>query len=71
MSEWQDISTAPKDGTPIVLVDWKQMCLLSGCPLMGAGYWHEGLNEWTGAGGSADVDYPTHWMPLEPPEASQ
>ena len=64
MNLWQPIETAPKDGTALILVDWRQVCLISGCPLMGSGYWHDGLQEWTGAGGSADVCSPTHWTPL-------
>lgn len=65
--DWMPIESAPKDGTPVVLVDWEQVCIISGCPLMGACYWHASLGQWVGAGGSADVDEPTHWMPLPAP----
>jgi len=65
--DWQPIETAPKDGRTVILVDWEQVCMLSDGPLLGACYWHSGLNEWVGAGGSADVDPATHWMPLPAP----
>lgn len=65
--KWIRIDFAPKDGTALILADWTQVCMLSGCPLMGSGYWHAELAEWVGAGGSADVEQPTHFMHLQTP----
>ncbi|MES2753815.1 MAG: hypothetical protein V4659_04045 [Pseudomonadota bacterium] len=68
MTDWQLIGTAPKDGTPIILADWDQLCLISGCPHLGAGYWHIEMGEWVSAGGSdCPEETPTHWAPLRAP----
>ena len=66
MSEWQDISTAPKDGTVVFLTDGEW--------LAGTGWFQEDsgwvfldptvtgfLNGWSGENG------PTDWMPLPKP----
>ena len=81
MSEWQDIATAPKDGTFVLL--HVPNGLESGAVTVGA-YWKETDREkngrfmvghWDGwLGMDADIGSswcePTHWMPLpEPPVA--
>tara|TARA_R110000824_G_C14847424_1_gene639740 strand:- start:75 stop:293 length:219 start_codon:yes stop_codon:yes gene_type:complete len=72
MTDWQDISTAPKDGTIV---------LLAGDGWIDAGAWVSELNDsddpdgWT-CWSVASWNYqewsfarPTHWMPLpEPPQ---
>ncbi len=61
MSEWQDISTAPKDGTKVLCYTIKGVIIM---------HWHQPGNPtarafWTG---EKSVQ-PTHWMPLpEPPK---
>lgn len=64
MNAWKDISTAPKDGTPILVC-------VSGCwPDTVA--WNAKQEAWEEGDGSFSTldDWPlTHWMPLpEPPE---
>ena len=73
MSEWQPISTAPKDGTSV---------LLAGTRSVGEGFWDDGSEcyghrggagwFWEGDRGSlltASNAIVTHWMPLpEPPK---
>ena len=65
-ANWQDISTAPKDGTRFVAVgqnygldsETQHTCIaqrLAGC-------WVE-VSEWNGA---SKLKYLTHWMPLPP-----
>lgn len=68
MSEWQDIETAPKDGTRILIV-------VSGSYVMEAS-WH---SDWYGddtisgfMGANLDEEYgsfvqASHWQPLPPP----
>lgn len=77
--QWQDIATAPKDGTPVLL--WGLWAgEVSGplkSPKVEVGYYGKGGDypgfDWCATGG----DYygvwgnPTHWMPLPtPPEGS-
>ena len=65
-ADWQDISTAPKDGTRFVAVgqnygldsEAQHTCIaqrLAGC-------WVE-VSDWNGA---SELKYLTHWMPLPP-----
>lgn len=65
-ANWQDISTAPKDGTRFVAVgqnygldsEKQHICIaqrLAGC-------WVE-VSDWNGA---SNLKYLTHWMPLPP-----
>jgi hypothetical protein len=65
MSEWQDIETAPKDGSSILACDariegWQQVV-----------YWDDEAKAphmWGLADGPHyHVDMFTHWMPLPPP----
>ena len=64
MSEWQPISTAPKDGTRVLLSahDWREPVIGSFRP--DTGPWYHGDEE-------TDLPYgeckPTHWMPLPAP----
>jgi hypothetical protein len=58
MSQWQRISTAPKDGKNILIYDG----------FISVGYWLDGAHSWNDGnwwveGGQITVD-PTHWMPL-------
>ena len=62
MSEWEDISTAPKDGTNILAV-WAERR----SPVFGVIYW-EG-DGWHEFDDDIDVDGATHWMPLPSPPA--
>ena len=70
--EWQDISTAPKDGTEVLLSDHNGH--------METGYWYpkgtsitttgniETTGVWFAGGGWYQPEEVTHWMPLpEPP----
>lgn len=58
MTEWQDISTAPKDGTRILVVGgmWDKPDIAAADGEWWAMRRREG---WHGC--------PTHWMPLPPP----
>jgi len=63
MSEWQDIETAPKDGTNILAV-WSKKREVYAVIWWESGNWHEYDYD-------TDVEGMTHWMPLpEPPLAS-
>ena len=63
MSEWKDISTAPRDGTWI-MVYW---------PTMSIGmfpftvFWDEGWEPASNYARDYGEVYPTHWMPLPKP----
>src|SRR5574343_444311 len=69
MSEWQDIATAPKDGTPVDL--WVHGGRLADAE------WSDRKQAWVVWGqdefeSGADVKIngrPTHWMPLPSPPA--
>lgn len=78
MSEWRDISTAPKDGTVILLTVFEdsgkpfeihpmQWCHLQKNALFAPGV----IGMWTAPDGSytwrEGEDGPTHWRPPEPP----
>ena len=52
---WQDISTAPKDGSDILI-------LSNGCCV--CGYWNS--REGAFVTFQYGIDSPTHWMPLPP-----
>ncbi len=70
LNQWQDISTAPKDGTNIQLW-WPKECH---CPI--TGHWETG--KWSNCGigwkftgwGQTKETEPTHWreLPLPPSE---
>ena len=55
---WQPIETAPKDGTPVTLVNFSPSGFLNE---FGAGEWVDG--EWHNIGLTC-VAKPTHWLPL-------
>ncbi len=64
-SEWQPISTAPKDGRYLML--W---CPNEITPRVAIGCWDDGVDLWMESDNRTDTDWlgPTHWMPLpEPP----
>lgn len=57
MSEWQDISTAPKDGTAVLAVDDEGQYHVV--------WWQHG--SWVRAGDDYNLwVLPTHWQPLPP-----
>lgn len=70
MSDWRDISSAPRDGTSVIL--WTSTDnpedasyvrdLLYGEHLneVQIGYFNEDLQEWS----TTHIGKPTHWMPL-------
>lgn len=65
MSDWQPISTAPKDGTVIQL--WPNMNWRN--PAVFVGRWHSELEMWEDLSDDNMVCGMTHWMPLpEPPK---
>ena len=57
---WHDISTAPKDGSRILLFreDWMESAAV--------GFWHSDFHEWQPVNGSC-FPGPTHWMLLPDP----
>ena len=58
--EWQDIATAPKDGT-------RFLAYQKGDPIQEC-WWCEDFPEWTGWQNDYDSEpAPTHWMPLPAP----
>lgn len=60
--DWQPISTAPKDGTTVLLFAAKARYRVV------AGKWVERWSQWQSQPGSWQMS-PTHWMPLPaPPE---
>lgn len=64
MSQWQDISSAPKDGTVIDL--WRG---LNSFRLTNT-YWRDGKWQWKHYRYDEADDQITHWMPLPAPPAS-
>ena len=73
--QWQDIATAPKDGTPVLI--WKGDERRVGEYTMSA-YWDEDESGFVPVGGNnkqgyfsdwekKDQGYPTHWMPMPTP----
>jgi hypothetical protein len=77
MTDWQDISTAPKDGSWIIATDGDKVMPLAwtpGDPDSPDEYvgWCHGAIEWGGTlydGFNEAFITPTHWMPLpEPPK---
>ena len=64
MSEWQPIETAPKDGSPVLVLGsgWND-------PVPTVAVWNE-YEEWAEfTGGETIWPAPNHWMPLpEPPK---
>ncbi len=68
MSRWQDIATAPKDGTFVLLhhANW---------PIDVEGFWHKGTQSWSANTRIPNLENrvvgpepPTHWKPLTPAE---
>lgn len=80
-TEWRDISTAPKDGTPIVMIFGNMVCIASWGEeeiwggneqsTYGEGWWrimNHDLMKWESAL-KPSIPEPSHWMPLpHPPE---
>lgn len=64
---WQDISTAPKDGTHVLLSEGHNVWEGRAVESYGRWGWWERNAHPTNYCGSED--YPTHWMPLPPPPA--
>lgn len=61
MTDWQPISTAPKDGKPILLY-----CGPKSRYKIFVGVWNAKWSEWQSAPG-AWPGRPVRWMPLPPP----
>ncbi len=64
MSDWQDIATAPKDGTFVLLHNAKW-------PNDVEGFWHKGTQSWSANTRIPDIENrvvgpqpPTHWKLL-------
>lgn len=74
-SEWQDIETAPKDGSKIILGYPETPCDEETCYMshVGEGYyhsWHKSFN-FLNTDGRHTILAPTHWQPLpEAPKSS-
>ena len=64
MTEWQDISTAPKDGSAILI--WPAQSSFTGDDTISyVVRWNDWKEAWIEASGEEyDTFYPTHWMPL-------
>lgn len=68
MSEWRDISTAPRDGTPILIGCSKPGFYPRSC------WWSDYFDSWVvredeGSATYLHSEYVTHWMPLpDPPD---
>jgi hypothetical protein len=73
MSEWKDISTAPKDGTWVLISGGSIWYGWSGdtIPTCVVGQFLPTSNSWQFAwydgGFYGEYETPTHWMPLPPP----
>ena len=79
MSDWRPISTAPKDGTYILLWPVGRAVIRHGyapTSAVGMARWHQPGNPerpgyWSAAG-HGECNRPSHWMPLPaPPEESK
>ncbi len=70
LSEWRDISTAPKDGTrALVWIDLRGEHITDRSYAT-IGCWDEFWGVWRdGHVGPQLRERPTHWMPLPPPPA--
>lgn len=65
--QWRPIETAPKDGTPLLLL-WPDAA-----EKMAVMWWDEYVENWLGYYDGINPGYqpPTHWMPLPPPPAGE
>ena len=59
---WQPISTAPRDGT-VILLYWRQ----DGDDMVQSGWWESGINDRCWYAADNERCRPTHWQPLAPP----
>ncbi len=60
--QWQDISTAPKDGSEVLVY------METRPPSIEVAYFSDTVERWFGMnGGESSLHYVTHWMPLPPP----
>lgn len=64
MSDWQEIATAPKDGTFVLLHS-------DAWPMDVEGFWHKASQSWSANKKIPDIENrvigpqpPTHWKPL-------
>lgn len=67
---WQTISTAPKDGTRVLLGRFVKNCAHGHDGGIRVDWWHSARrgDEYEGFGHFNTVMWPpTHWMPLPPP----
>jgi hypothetical protein len=82
MSEWQSMSTAPKDGTPVLVAYLhedgdKYVTIASWVEVYDPVPWHDeeaytsdDLSAWVERGEEIPYGEPTHWMPLPDVTAS-
>jgi len=72
MTEWQDISTAPKDGSEFVMLDARVQTACVGHWMDNVSWRNEGLRPGEARAEPAwfPLATPTHWMPLPPPPAT-
>jgi hypothetical protein len=71
MSEWQDISTAPKDGTRILVCMTFNLCDGELETIQWVD-WRLPEFVWPIYRDRIDIPFPpTHWMPLPPPPKAQ
>lgn len=68
MSEWQDISTAPRDGTR-VLFRWEGATGDYACGPEAIGYYNGGRLQLDNADDNEKV-HPQYWQPLPPPPSA-
>lgn len=71
--EWQPIETAPKDGTPVLLFEWRGDPWEEPEANIFVGEWDHHRDgelyktQWVCTEYEAFNHNPTHWMPLPPP----
>lgn len=71
--EWQDISTAPKDGTKVLVGRFVRKCQTDFNNIVTVDFWHTPkLHNFLGWGNFNTQHWPpTHWMPLPNPPRSE
>jgi hypothetical protein len=79
MSDWQDIATAPKDGSAILIFQSQKPSFATAMdgqkfddPRYAIGYWRvwEDGAKWMWGNRNCGEVSPTHWMPLPSPPMS-
>ena len=75
MTEWRDISSAPTDGTKVLVGRFVEKDSFKRNGFMAVDFWHEPKRDKCRYSGWGEFNKqfwpPTHWQPLpEPPEAT-